>query len=46
MNEQSPLAPVLQAIDVRKRFYQGSTEVLVLNGVDSVSYTHLRAHET
>ena len=34
MNEQSPLAPVLQAIDVRKRFYQGSTEVPVLNGVD------------
>lgn len=39
MNEVSPStpvvqAPVLQATDVHKRFYQGSTEVPVLNGVD------------
>ena len=36
MSQSTPVlqAPVLQATDVHKRFYQGSTEVPVLNGVD------------
>lgn len=34
MNEKLPPSSVLQAVDVHKHFYQGSTEVPVLNGVD------------
>ncbi|MDG1132783.1 MAG: ABC transporter ATP-binding protein [Pseudomonadales bacterium] len=34
MNDLSQQSPVLQATDVRKCFYQGETQVPVLNGVD------------
>ena len=34
MNDLSQQSPVLQATDVRKCFYQGATQVPVLNGVD------------